>query len=76
MDNHLAFIKIIVWPILMNALTDFTVDKGLAALFYCAATFAVIYTTIIPKYKRNKKHKQWVKDGCKAEDRYKWEDVQ
>lgn len=72
MEHKLFLLKIAVWPILVSMATDHFFSN----LFYCVGIFAIIYTAIIPKYKRTKKYKQWVADGCKPEDRYKWEDVQ
>ncbi len=57
-------------------LSDIRMDVFFASMFYTIATFAVIYTAVIPRYKRNKKYKQWVKDGCKKEERYEWMDSQ
>ena len=76
MENKFLILKIVVWPLLGAIFADMTIDKAFVIAFYSVATVGVIYTVIIPKYKRDKKHKQWVKGGCKKEDRYKWEDVQ
>lgn len=71
METNMLFIKLIV----LSAFTTLAVEP-FAIMCYCTITFGVVYTVIIPKYKRNKIHKQWVKEGMKKEDRYKWEDVQ
>ena len=76
METKIILIKLFIWPFIVTIFSELPITAPFAIFFYLIASFGVIYTVIIPKYKRDKKHKQWVKDGCKKEDRYKWEDVQ
>ncbi len=76
MEHHIILYKLIIIPVigsismeLMNSVSPF------AILFYCTATIGVLYTIIAPYYRKRKAYKKWVKEGCKKDDRYKWNDI-
>ncbi len=75
LNDILIILKIGIFMALGSAVQQLLVEP-FAIMCYCTITFSVIYTVVVPYYKRKKKHKQWEKDGMKKEDRYKWEDVQ
>lgn len=76
MEHHIIFLKLIIIPMLTAISVELIPVADFAIMFYCTATLGVIYTIILPYYRKKKSHKKWVKDGCKKEDRYKWEDIQ
>ncbi len=76
MELKLLFIKLITCSAIGAIAYELTTLQFFGSLFYILAAIGVLYTVIIPKYKRDKKYKQWVKNGMKKEDRYKWEDIQ
>ncbi len=74
-NDILIILKITLFVVLGSAVSTLPVEP-FAIMCYCTITFGVIYTVVLPKYRRTKKYKEWVKKDCPKDERYKWEDVQ
>ncbi len=76
MEHNIILFKLIVMPTIASISMELMSPVSpFAIFFYCTATVGVVYTIIAPYYRKKKAYKQWVKDGCKKDDRYKWNDI-